>query len=358
MSFCCINCFADDHLVNYIKENGSRGSCDFCGRKNTKCIEPTELADLFRPVLDLYSIVEDFMPLELLKELDGDFIWTKLDQDWQIFNDLDSGDQERLLEDMFPSSYKDGDMPVLSSYVEMESEYWGTDLEITEALIKEWDEFCSEVKWQNRFFPQKRLNLDRLGGLLPFLSLEIKKRTYLYRARICQQKLRPSKMGKPPAEKSKHGRANPRGIPYLYLASDAETAAREVRPNIFEKVTVGKFRIKNPLRIVDLRKPIIGSPFRYNYDLDFVIENIGFLSKLGTEISKPIDPKDSDLEYLPLQYLCEFIKNEEFDGIAYRSSLGGGYNIAVFDDSKVKCIETDLYKLNVQLEEGEEEEEE
>jgi len=185
MSLCCINCFADEYLIDYIRENGNRGLCDFCGTKNTKCIEPEELADLFLPVINLYSIVEDFMPLHDLKEWDGDFIWTKLDQDWEIFNDLGYEEQENLLRDMFPChDPKEGEPQFLHSYVEMADKYWGTDLEVTDALTKEWDDFCDEVKYQNRFFPQRGLNLGLLEELFPFLSLKIKKRNHLYRARI------------------------------------------------------------------------------------------------------------------------------------------------------------------------------
>jgi hypothetical protein len=350
MSLCCINCFDDKHLIDFIKENGKRGSCDFCGKNNTKCIAPDDLAEIFLPVINLYSIVEDFMPMHDLKEWDGDFIWTKLDEDWGIFK-IGYEKQEELLRDMFPcKDPKEGDPQYLHSYVEMEDDYWGADLEITDALIKEWDNFCNEVKYRNRFFPKELLNLGLLEELLLYFAIRIQKRTHLYRARTSDRKIFPSKMGKPPIEKSTHGRANPKGIPYLYLASDAKTAATEIRPNVHEKVTMGKFKILSPLNIVDLRNPNIGSPFGYSYDLKFILEHIGFLRKLGIEISKPIDPKDTELEYLPLQYLCEFIKNQGFDGVAYKSSVGPGYNLAIFNDGKVKCINTDLYDINISLE--------
>jgi hypothetical protein len=48
---------------------------------------------------------------------------------------------------------------------------------------------------------------------------------------------------------------------------------------------------------------------------------------------------ENELDYLPSQYLCEFIKSIGFDGVEYRSSLyEGGFNIALFDDNKVNCI--------------------
>ena len=43
---------------------------------------------------------------------------------------------------------------------------------------------------------------------------------------------------------------------------------------------------------------------------------------------------DSLLEYLPTQYITEFIKSKGYAGVEYTSTMGtGGRNIAVFDES-------------------------
>ena len=152
-------------------------------------------------------------------------------------------------------------------------------------------------------------------------------------------------MGKPSVEQSQHGRANPRGIPYLYIASDVKTAIAEVRPSVGDNVTVGSFMVKAPLKVVDLRDPKIDDPFRFGDNLEFVMRYLRFLRRLGSELSKTVTPKEAELEYIPLQYLCEFIRNCGFDGVVYNSSVAEGYNLAVFADDKLECTSTGLYEI-------------
>ena len=39
------------------------------------------------------------------------------------------------------------------------------------------------------------------------------------------------------------------------------------------------------------------------------------------------------IDYVPSQYLCEFIKKARYDGVLYRSSVSDGMNLALFDPS-------------------------
>ena len=54
-------------------------------------------------------------------------------------------------------------------------------------------------------------------------------------------------IGAPPPHKTSDGRINPRGISYLYLSDDIETALIEVRPWLKQEVTVGYFEITKNL---------------------------------------------------------------------------------------------------------------
>ena len=345
MSLCCENCFNDLFLKEYIKENGEIGDCDFCNSKNVHCIPPTELADLFWPVVSLFSPVEEFMPMEDLKEWDGDFIWEKIQDYWDMFN-LNYDNQRELMYAMFPDYQKEG-TPSLDSTVEMEDAYWGAEDGLSEKLAEMWNAFCDELKFENRFFPRREFDRDRIVDLLSFLSYEFKPGSLFFRARKsdANKKLKPSEMGKPPVEKTKDGRANPKGIPYLYLASDADTAISEIRPTIKEHVTVGKFTLKETLHVIDLRNPKIDSPFRYGDHLDYVIKYLTFLRKLGWELSKTVHPKSAEIEYIPLQYLCELIKSQGYDGVIYESSMGNGYNLTIFNGKELKCTSTILYEI-------------
>ena len=76
-----------------------------------------------------------------------------------------------------------------------------------------------------------------------------------YRARLGDgDKTKPfpkEKMGAPPPEKTlTGGRANPPGIPFLYLANNRETAIAETRPWIGASVSLGRFEPERDLNII------------------------------------------------------------------------------------------------------------
>ena len=57
-----------------------------------------------------------------------------------------------------------------------------------------------------------------------------------------------------------------------------------------------------------------------------------FLGELGRELSVPTRPGENQIEYVPTQYLCEFVKSLGVGGIRYKSSLRpDGWNIVLFD---------------------------
>jgi hypothetical protein len=159
-----------------------------------------------------------------------------IQKDWDLFTQVDNEKLESLFYEMYPDKY-------LDTYVMNELEYYGDHYEFSGKLIEEWHRFSEEIIWTNRFFPTSTIDLDLLGELIDCLeNKEIKGQSF-YRARIsdgnCRIEL--NEMGMPPKEKTKNGRANPVGIPYLYLASTIKTAISEVRPDITDFVTVGEF---------------------------------------------------------------------------------------------------------------------
>lgn len=120
---------------------------------------------------------------------------------------------------------------------------------------------------------------------------------------------------------------------------------RRKRPPRIVRVTVGHFEVLDPLSIINLRHPSVESPFGAGDHLQWVIKYMIFLGVLGIESSNPVNPSAGELEYLPSQFLCEFIKNAGYDGVAYRSSLAEGYNLAIFNDEKLKCTKTKSHKI-------------
>ncbi|MFH1070598.1 MAG: RES family NAD+ phosphorylase, partial [Candidatus Glassbacteria bacterium] len=200
---------------------------------------------------------------------------------------------------------------------------------------------------------QRKLDLEHLRKLFE-RYLEVDEAIVggvLYRARVQKDNtaIPIDKMGKPPPEGVKNGRANPAGIPYLYTASTPETAIAEIRPHPSELISVVKYEVTNSLRLIDLTNPhetISMSPIgEEEDDLLAMRHSLDLLSYLGNELSKPILPRAAELEYLPTQYFCEYIKNCEKDGVVYRSSIGSGINVALFADNKVRAVDLTLYEV-------------
>jgi hypothetical protein len=154
-------------------------------------------------------------------------------------------------------------------------------------------------------------------------------------------------MGAPPKRRASHGRANPAGIPYLYLGSKPETAAAEIRPHTGEVACVADFTIPE-VRAVDLRHPRkLVSPFILTdaSEIGQLRADLPFLERLGDELTRPVLPSGAAIDYIPSQYLCEFIKKSGFDGVIYRSSVSDGINLALFDPNKAIGGDVMLYNV-------------
>ncbi|MEE8576378.1 MAG: RES domain-containing protein, partial [candidate division Zixibacteria bacterium] len=81
-------------------------------------------------------------------------------------------------------------------------------------------------------------------------------------------------------------------------------------------------------------------------NLSAISRDMPFLILLGEELSKPFEPQDAELEYLPSQYLCEYVKSIKYEGIAYRSSIARGYNFAFFQENKLKKVSTSNHRID------------
>jgi hypothetical protein len=136
---------------------------------------------------------------------------------------------------------------------------------------------------------------------------------------------------KPIPDKVSDGRANPKGITCLYVATDSETALLEVRPLIGSYVTVAKIKIIKDLKIVDFTSSAANFSHRFGVEAIDVKERAVW-SDINDAFSKPVKRSDSSLDYIPTQILAELFKSNGLDGVAYKSSYGeSGCNIALFD---------------------------
>ncbi|MDQ7248152.1 RES domain-containing protein [Dongia sedimenti] len=331
-SRCCPECFGDRGLRKDIipSRNPAKGRCDFCGSIDVDVVDPRELADVFGLLVSVYT--EDAAGKSLVE-------WMK--EDWELFSHskMDVAHAKELLGEILDNG------EIVRKNFSPSATYK------SEALVR-WETLRDELMYKNRYFLDVALDSDRLKELLGLLLADdIPPDSKWYRARI-----RPDdapftidKMGAPPKRLATHGRANPPGIPYLYLGSLPETAVAEVRPHTGEVACVADFTIDGPLKAVDLRNPRkLVSPFLLA-DAGAIGQlraDIAFLERLGDELTRPVLPQGAAIDYLPSQYLCEFIKKSGNDGVVYRSSVSKGVNLALFDPNRAVGNAVALYEIS------------
>ena len=333
--FSCANCFRDNELVSYSNTQSTQfGDCNFCGAINVKIIDTRELSGYFT------RFIEAYIPSE---NEEGSNLLTLIDHDWILFPE-DCTYKLTLLEEIFKGI--DDYEAILSK------NYFTPSSDEGNSAIENWNRFSDEVKTKNRYFLSNKVDLELLEKIISnTCSFMHRERKIFYRARICSngRGLPINEMGKPPSEKATPGRANPKGIAYLYLSNDEKTTLFETRSYVYDFVTIAEFQLLQDIKVAKLQNIDKLSPFLLEEDIiKRFLALKPYLLTLEKELSKPIRRGDNELDYLPSQYLCEFIKSIGFDGIEYRSSLNqSGFNIALFRDDKVRCIRVKTVQVKI-----------
>lgn len=326
--YCCPECFDDRGLRDAIfpSLDPRTGTCSFCGTANVPLVEPGQLVTWFELLANVYE------PSDEGKSL---VEWMK--DDWHLFS------HERMnvahAKELLGEILDDGEI-VRQSFVPSPSY-------ISEGLAQ-WETLRDEMMYRNRWFLDMSLDEARLRQLLDLLlAPELPRQWYRARIRLGDEIYAIGEMGAPPKRRASHGRANPAGIPYLYLGSMPETAAAEIRPHTGEVACVADFTIPE-IRAVDLRNPRkLVSPFILTdaSEIGQLQADLPFLERLGEELTRPVLPQGAAIDYIPSQYLCEFIKKSGFDGVVYRSSVSDGINLALFDPEQAKGGSVSLFNV-------------
>lgn len=149
---------------------------------------------------------------------------------------------------------------------------------------------------------------------------------------------------KPLIEYASEGRANPKGIPYLYVATDKETAMSEVRPDLDKILTVAKIKPVRKLKIVDFSVHYGKFKFYLKEPNDEEKINAVWID-LDNAFSLPLTNNNFNSDYVPTQIIAEFIKSLGYDGIAYKSSLGNGHNVTIFDLDSAKVETCSIHRV-------------
>lgn len=348
--FCCLNCFLDEE-IRAILSTLPKGKCDFCGCEDVPVCnldENEDLAQIFEELLDIYTLKSDLpedYPLE-----QTDLLKNYLSNKWQIFSkNLKSEDIYRLIKAICKRRFTE--QPDLFNGPIGIQEINDIGFMNQHCILKKhsWRDFVEGIIKKNRFH-NDYINTDVLASFLRFAVKECKPGEIYYRSRICEndKKLQVTEMGAPPFRLAKAGRINPEGIPVLYLSDSADTSLYEVRARLYDYVTVGKFVLKRPIKIVDFAGLNQISPFLVSQQgISFVEYAVNFepLKVIANEIARPVRNSNT-LEYLPTQYICDFVRSLNYDGIRYSSTVHqNGINLAVFDPSVFDCESTDLFDI-------------
>jgi hypothetical protein len=294
--------------------SNAAGRCSYCGAYNVAILSPADLFEYFQLLISAYQPDDAGQPL---------VHWFR--KDWRLFSHPSMDDPRA--KDLLSEILDDGEI-VRQSFSPMAA--------VAMDRLGEWQTLRDELMHQNRFFPDANIDLDRLEELLDILKMgpdEIPDLWYRARIKTRDDPYTIEEMGAPSNKLASNGRANPAGIPYLYLGSTPVTAIAEIRPHTGEAVCVASFTTPPDLKLVDLRNPRqMVSPFLLA-DADEIGKMRGdlpFLERLGDELTRPVVPQSAAIDYTPSQYVCEFIKKCKFDGVVYRSSVSEGINLALF----------------------------
>lgn len=362
-----IDCFHDEILRSIIRMEGQKGNCDIQCVNNTLVYdtEISQQADLqvnLSQLLGLYATKEELSGLYPYKHIDErelDWIERQIKNEWHVFA-VGPDDIRRILLAVCADEYNEVS-PIFSQPVALRA--WHDDKMRQRGCLTyngQWKDFTESLKYENRF--HQDIGMIQRGRVAPKINLQILKELLeseslcvslegqrLYRARIAKKiKFSPDEMGAPPAKLARAGRLNPEGISYLYLADSVETSLAEVRARAHDDVCIGRFGHSGRLRFVDFSKINVISPFAgTSFDLDWFAVNMKILNHIARDVEKTMRRQDSLLEYLPSQFIAEFIKSLGFDGIRFRSTLhNGGMNYVVFHEDVMTCDSVEMLHVN------------
>ncbi|MDO4818384.1 MAG: RES family NAD+ phosphorylase [Akkermansia sp.] len=231
----------------------------------------------------------------------------------------------------------------------------GTRVEYSDEIIEfvsSWSHLKSVLLHDRRFLLYERetpMGTD-WGASLRAAELPFPQNAEFYRARIYYEARKDDytleEMKCPKHEDATEGRANPAGIPVLYLCLEAETTAYEVKALNHDFISVATFRVvsEDGITLLDFSS-------RPNISLvsstKSAIQSYLLHKAISHDLSKPMRRDSKPYEYVPTQYLCEYIKHElGVDGIIFNSSVcPDGHSVVVFHPEKLNPVKVTKWRV-------------
>lgn len=327
----CENCFGDKELKAFISSEGELGECSVCKSNTSKVICLDELLDFFQELLNCFELASDGKSLSSL-----------IHGQWDLFTSTRvASDVLNVVINKLDTVFYNAEVQVVySKEIQNNVNYWHKlkeQLKWERRYLSDIDYLTNELGWDSFFESQSVINEDDI----------------LYRARLHQNVddkcFDISSMFCPPKQVSTAGRANPMGIPYLYLSDNKDTILYEIRAAYLDDVTIAKFSIKPNLDRKVLISDFTETPTLYHpNEVEKRIKARLLKELISRDLSQPVRRYDSELDYIPTQFICEFIKvYTNVDGIKFRSSLHNtGVNYVIFDQHIMNCTEVNKVQVS------------
>lgn len=326
----CSACFrAKTWTANASPPESSPATCSFGHDFSSQTWPTTAWVDSLAGLLSIYEVADGEDAAEP---------HVCVQRDWGVFT-LDDDAVAQFLRSAVPNHH------LLVEGVKVRLRSLEDGHEIPDHLSS-WATFSGEIRTTNRYFPRTVPDKAMLEEVLSESICQIDEDVDLFRGRIYEGAApTQSEMGAPRPEITPPGRANPVGIPYLYLAYSPKTCIHEARATTLSTLAIGRFRPVRQLQalnLADIEPPDYFSLTEVE-SVEAQVSRVSFhryLVALGEELKKPVRSADRVTDYIPTQYLCEMAKSIGLDGVLYKSSLDpDGRNLVLFDVDSAECLE-------------------
>lgn len=331
MQFVCKNCFCDKEIIGFIISQGNIGNCNCCNSNNIEIIKFDEFLDFFKELFENFQIKQN-----------GKSLISQIQDNWNLFSDLECG--HKILTEALNKTQS-----ILNNSEEI--------VDFSEDILENinyWSILKEQLKWDKRYFTNIDLLTSDLGWDSFFESKTIINDDEKYfRARLHknpEEEIFPiDEMSSPPAKYATAGRANPIGIPYLYLSDNEETILYEIRASYLDEISVATFTKNEEYNGELIISDFTESPTLYHpNEVNKKIKSTLLKQLISRDLSKPMRRYDSELDYIPTQFICEFIKIfTNVQGIKFKSSLhDNGSNLVIFNQKIMKCKEVKKVRIS------------
>lgn len=231
------------------------------------------------------------------------------------------------------------------------------------ASINSFNEFVEKIRFSNRYFFDGEIQ-SFFNTLIATRESRVRKcniGTIFWRAQLGYKTKHRTKSKRssegiklpfdydrmiPLRNQAKAGRANSSGIPHLYLATTKETAMAEVRPWLGSVISLAKFETTKELSVIDCFTDNLGNNYQINRKASAKEKEKKVWADINYAFSKPISLEEQDTDYTPTQIISEFFKRHGYDGIFYKSMLGEGLNVVLFNLDVAKIVSCELQRLD------------